>query len=107
MIKHQQAAQQKAWSVSLNGYDLEEAKILHLGGKPLNAPEGQSAFIMRGDLFIYFLKSRILKRGLSACRLPEQPEGSVQSSSHARLDEKDPVHIFSSGQDPRRSRAQE
>ncbi|XP_062843731.1 cell division cycle protein 20 homolog isoform X2 [Trichomycterus rosablanca] len=31
---------QKAWSVTLNGYDLEEAKILHLGGKPLNAPEG-------------------------------------------------------------------
>ncbi|XP_064194191.1 cell division cycle protein 20 homolog [Anguilla rostrata] len=31
---------QKAWSVSLNGYDIEEAKILHLGGKPLNAPEG-------------------------------------------------------------------
>ncbi|XP_066508568.1 cell division cycle protein 20 homolog [Hoplias malabaricus] len=33
-------ANQKAWSVTLNGYDLEEAKILHLGGKPLNAPEG-------------------------------------------------------------------
>uniref|UniRef100_A0A8B9LNC5 Cell division cycle 20 homolog n=1 Tax=Astyanax mexicanus TaxID=7994 RepID=A0A8B9LNC5_ASTMX len=31
---------QKAWSVTLNGCDLEEAKILHLGGKPLNAPEG-------------------------------------------------------------------
>ncbi|KAG7272488.1 hypothetical protein CRUP_005960 [Coryphaenoides rupestris] len=31
---------QKAWSVTLNGYDIEEAKILHLGGKPLNAPEG-------------------------------------------------------------------
>ncbi|KAI4898160.1 hypothetical protein NFI96_024924 [Prochilodus magdalenae] len=31
---------QKAWSVTLNGYDLEDAKILHLGGKPLNAPEG-------------------------------------------------------------------
>ncbi|KAM9322331.1 cell division cycle protein 20 homolog isoform 2-T2 [Pholidichthys leucotaenia] len=31
---------QKAWSVSLNGYDIEDAKILHLGGKPLNAPEG-------------------------------------------------------------------
>jgi hypothetical protein len=31
---------QKAWSVSLNGYAVEEAKILHLGGKPLNAPEG-------------------------------------------------------------------
>ncbi|XP_076837495.1 cell division cycle protein 20 homolog isoform X2 [Brachyhypopomus gauderio] len=34
------APTQKAWSVTLNGYDLEEAKILHLGGKPLNAPEG-------------------------------------------------------------------
>merc|ERR1740128_289711 len=31
---------QKAWSMTLNGYDLEEAKILHLSGKPLNAPEG-------------------------------------------------------------------
>ncbi|KAM4605617.1 cell division cycle protein 20 homolog [Polymixia lowei] len=31
---------QKAWSVTLNGYNIEEAKILHLGGKPLNAPEG-------------------------------------------------------------------
>uniref|UniRef100_A0A3P8YK26 CDC20/Fizzy WD40 domain-containing protein n=1 Tax=Esox lucius TaxID=8010 RepID=A0A3P8YK26_ESOLU len=31
---------QKAWSVTLNGCNLEEAKILHLGGKPLNAPEG-------------------------------------------------------------------
>uniref|UniRef100_A0A8C7ZU66 Cell division cycle 20 homolog n=1 Tax=Oryzias sinensis TaxID=183150 RepID=A0A8C7ZU66_9TELE len=31
---------QKAWSVSLNGYNIEDAKILHFGGKPLNAPEG-------------------------------------------------------------------
>ncbi|KAI9544735.1 ubiquitin-protein transferase activating protein [Dissostichus eleginoides] len=31
---------QKAMSMSLNGYNIEEAKILHLGGKPLNAPEG-------------------------------------------------------------------
>ncbi|XP_038145155.1 cell division cycle protein 20 homolog [Cyprinodon tularosa] len=30
----------KAWSVTLNGYNIEDAKILHLGGKPLNAPEG-------------------------------------------------------------------
>lgn len=30
----------KAWSMSLNGYNIEDAKILHLGGKPLNAPEG-------------------------------------------------------------------
>uniref|UniRef100_A0AAQ5Y8L9 CDC20/Fizzy WD40 domain-containing protein n=1 Tax=Amphiprion ocellaris TaxID=80972 RepID=A0AAQ5Y8L9_AMPOC len=28
------------WSMSLNGYNIEDAKILHLGGKPLNAPEG-------------------------------------------------------------------
>ncbi|XP_041658449.1 cell division cycle protein 20 homolog [Cheilinus undulatus] len=34
------AENQKAWSLSLNGYNIEEAKILHLGGKPLNAPEG-------------------------------------------------------------------
>ncbi|KAF7653013.1 hypothetical protein LDENG_00088200 [Lucifuga dentata] len=31
---------QKALSISLNGYNIEDAKILHLGGKPLNAPEG-------------------------------------------------------------------
>ncbi|KAK2822407.1 hypothetical protein Q5P01_022472 [Channa striata] len=31
---------QKAWSLSLNGYNIEDAKILHFGGKPLNAPEG-------------------------------------------------------------------
>lgn len=33
-------AKRKALSVALNGFDLEEAKILHLGGKPINAPEG-------------------------------------------------------------------
>ncbi|KAM6996759.1 cell division cycle protein 20 homolog [Passerculus sandwichensis] len=32
--------QQKAWAVNLNGFDVEEAKILHLRGKPQNAPEG-------------------------------------------------------------------
>ncbi|XP_074390430.1 LOW QUALITY PROTEIN: cell division cycle protein 20 homolog [Zonotrichia albicollis] len=32
--------QQKAWAVNLNGFDVEEAKILHLSGKPENAPEG-------------------------------------------------------------------
>ncbi|MBN3313277.1 CDC20 protein, partial [Atractosteus spatula] len=31
---------QKAWSVNLNGYDVEDVKILHLGGNPMNAPEG-------------------------------------------------------------------
>ncbi|MFT7818987.1 cell division cycle protein 20 homolog [Arapaima gigas] len=31
---------QKAWAVSLNGYDIDDAKILHLGGKPQNVPEG-------------------------------------------------------------------
>ncbi|XP_054147563.1 cell division cycle protein 20 homolog [Melozone crissalis] len=31
--------QQKAWAVNLNGFDVEEAKILHLRGKPQNAPE--------------------------------------------------------------------
>lgn len=33
---------QKFWSVSLNGYDINESKILHLGGQPLNAPEGNN-----------------------------------------------------------------
>lgn len=32
---------QKAMSMSLNGYNIEDAKILHLGGKPLNAAEGK------------------------------------------------------------------
>ncbi|KAM7000953.1 LOW QUALITY PROTEIN: cell division cycle protein 20 homolog [Passerculus sandwichensis] len=31
--------QQKAWAVNLNGFDVEEAKILHLRRKPQNAPE--------------------------------------------------------------------
>lgn len=31
---------QKAWSVALNGYNIDDAKILHLRGRPLNAPEG-------------------------------------------------------------------
>ncbi|KAF3699353.1 Cell division cycle protein 20 -like protein p55CDC [Channa argus] len=31
---------QRAWSVALNGFNIEDAKILHLGGKPLNAPQG-------------------------------------------------------------------
>ncbi|XP_057897986.1 cell division cycle protein 20 homolog [Melospiza georgiana] len=31
--------QQKAWAVHLNGFDVEEAKILHLSGKLENAPE--------------------------------------------------------------------
>ncbi|XP_057900810.1 cell division cycle protein 20 homolog [Melospiza georgiana] len=32
--------QQKACAVNLNGFDVEEAKILHLRGKSQNAPEG-------------------------------------------------------------------
>ncbi|XP_069718252.1 cell division cycle protein 20 homolog [Phaenicophaeus curvirostris] len=31
---------QKAWAVNLNGFDIEEAKILRLSGKPQNALEG-------------------------------------------------------------------
>ncbi|XP_077006098.1 cell division cycle protein 20 homolog isoform X3 [Tamandua tetradactyla] len=30
---------QKAWALNLNGFDMEEAKILRLSGKPQNAPE--------------------------------------------------------------------
>lgn len=33
--------QQKTWAVNLNGFDVEEAKILRLSGKPQNAPEGR------------------------------------------------------------------
>nr|XP_025037230.1 acetyl-coenzyme A synthetase, cytoplasmic [Pelodiscus sinensis] len=32
--------QQKDWALNLNGFDVEEAKILRLSGKPQNAPEG-------------------------------------------------------------------
>ncbi|XP_028937516.1 cell division cycle protein 20 homolog [Ornithorhynchus anatinus] len=31
---------QKAWALNLNGFDVEEAKILRLSGKAQNAPEG-------------------------------------------------------------------
>ncbi|XP_069795112.1 cell division cycle protein 20 homolog isoform X1 [Narcine bancroftii] len=31
---------QKSWSLNLNGYDIEQTKILRLSGKPLCAPEG-------------------------------------------------------------------
>uniref|UniRef100_A0A8C8Z4Q2 Cell division cycle protein 20 homolog n=1 Tax=Prolemur simus TaxID=1328070 RepID=A0A8C8Z4Q2_PROSS len=30
----------KTWALNLNGFDVEEAKILRLSGKPQNAPEG-------------------------------------------------------------------
>lgn len=33
---------QKAWALNLNGFDVEEAKILRLSGKPQNAPEGET-----------------------------------------------------------------
>lgn len=66
MLKYQQT-NQKAWSVTLNGCDIDEAKILHLGGKPLNAPEGQSSFIVlcliarkNVDLYFLFKKCRSL-----------------------------------------------
>ncbi|XP_010180643.1 PREDICTED: LOW QUALITY PROTEIN: cell division cycle protein 20 homolog [Mesitornis unicolor] len=32
--------QQKTWAVNLNGFDVEETKILRFSGKPQNAPEG-------------------------------------------------------------------
>lgn len=35
-----QKDQQKAWALNLNGFDVEEAKILRLSGKPQNAPQG-------------------------------------------------------------------
>lgn len=28
-------------STMLNGFNIEDAKILHIGGRPLNAPEGE------------------------------------------------------------------
>ena len=51
---------QKAWSLNLNGFDVEEAKIFRLSGKPQSAPEGY---------------------------LPEQTrkEKTLQSESHAWL----------------------
>ncbi|XP_078528448.1 cell division cycle protein 20 homolog [Lissotriton helveticus] len=35
-----QKDQQKAWALNLNGFDVEEAKILRLSGQPQNAPQG-------------------------------------------------------------------
>lgn len=32
---------QKTMSTMLNGFNIEDAKILHIGGRPLNAPEGE------------------------------------------------------------------
>ncbi|XP_034559761.1 cell division cycle protein 20 homolog [Notolabrus celidotus] len=40
MDTYNAAATSKAWSTSLNGYNIKEAKILNLGGKPLSALEG-------------------------------------------------------------------
>ncbi|KPP71414.1 cell division cycle protein 20-like [Scleropages formosus] len=34
------SSEQKAWAMNLNGFDIDEAKILHLGGKPQNVSEG-------------------------------------------------------------------
>lgn len=28
-------------STMLNGFNIDDAKILHIGGRPLNAPEGK------------------------------------------------------------------
>lgn len=33
---------QKAWALNLNGFDVEEAKILRLSGKPQKVPEGKT-----------------------------------------------------------------
>ncbi|XP_068604454.1 cell division cycle protein 20 homolog [Brachionichthys hirsutus] len=38
--KSAMSEKQKARSVLLNGYNIDDAKILHIGGKSLNAPEG-------------------------------------------------------------------
>lgn len=39
---HAHQEHQKAWALNLNGFDVEEAKILRLSGKPQNAPEGET-----------------------------------------------------------------
>lgn len=84
--------------MTLNGYDLEEAKILHLGGKPINAPEGvcMCVYAVSGDDF----KKEQERNERCSCRLPEQLEGPVQPSSHTHVSEKEPLHIFSSREDP-------
>lgn len=43
---------QKAWALNLNGFDVEEAKILRLSGKPQNAPEGKtrSSWFLEGGV---------------------------------------------------------
>ncbi|XP_022352347.1 cell division cycle protein 20 homolog isoform X2 [Enhydra lutris kenyoni] len=45
---------QKAWALNLNGFDVEEAKILRLSGKPQNAPEDRilDAPEIRNDYYL-------------------------------------------------------
>lgn len=31
-------------SMMLNGFNIDDAKILHIGGRPLNAPEGERTY---------------------------------------------------------------
>lgn len=43
---------QKAWALNLNGFDVEEAKILRLSGKPQKVPEGKtrSSWFFEGEV---------------------------------------------------------
>lgn len=43
---------QKAWALNLNGFDVEEAKILRLSGKPQKVPEGKtlSSWVLEGGV---------------------------------------------------------
>lgn len=99
---------QKAWALNLNGFDVEEAKILRLSGKPQNAPEGWSQSLLRETLCLLFLREVAGKGGISfegldslCChRLPEQTESPLQPESHAWLQPEDlPIHSFPARQD--------
>lgn len=51
---------QKAWALNLNGFDVEEAKILRLSGKPQNAPEGWSQSLLRESCACFSTQARVV-----------------------------------------------
>ncbi|KAM6988810.1 LOW QUALITY PROTEIN: cell division cycle protein 20 homolog [Passerculus sandwichensis] len=68
--------QQKAWAVNLNGFDVEEAKILHLRGKPQNAPEGYQNNLK--VLYSQKMASRFSRK--KSRYIPSKPERVLDAS---------------------------
>ncbi|TWW73293.1 Cell division cycle protein 20 -like protein p55CDC [Takifugu flavidus] len=72
---------QKAWSISLNGYNIEDAKILHLGGRPLNAPEDTAIVQMQtwGVIGAEQLKGHVLLNGVSLPPTNQEVDDIIKS----------------------------